>query len=239
MFAGKPIIGLVGGIGAGKSTVSKLFGDAGCRVISSDELVALAYTHPAVKRAVFDEFGDEALDQRGNVDKAALSRIVFRQPEKRQFLEQLLHPVVNKARVELMAEAAEREETKAFVWDSPLLMETRLDELCDAVVFVDAPLLDRQRRVLARGWDAGELERRENVQTPLDKKRSRADHVVVNADDTPATGDVVSAILRTILEHPVTAPTCCGGGCGSGGCQSQAGPCGASAAGSSGCGCSA
>ncbi len=237
VFAGRPIIGIVGGIGAGKSTVSKLFAQAGARVIASDELVSLAYTHPAVKRAVIEELGEDTVDIRGNVDRAAISRVVFRDPSKRAFLEQLLHPIVNKARVELMAEAAEHDDVTAFVWDSPLLMETGLDKLCDAVVLVDAPLEDRQRRVLGRGWDATELDRREKVQMPLDKKRARADHVLANADGKPISGDTVAATLRAVLDKPMPEPSCCGGGCATGGCQSH-GSTDAGACGTAACGCS-
>jgi dephospho-CoA kinase len=135
-------------------------------VIDSDELVRVAYTHPAVKRAVAKEFGAEVLDERGNVDRPTLARIVFDKPAKRHFLEQLLHPVVNKARVELMDEAARSEATRAYVWDSPLLMETGLDRLCDVVVFVEASEADRDARTMERGWPAGERERRKKHNCP-------------------------------------------------------------------------
>ena len=218
MFALRPIIGLVGGVGAGKSSVAKLFGQAGCCVVDSDELVRVAYTHPAVKRAIVDHFGGDYLDQRGEVDRPALARLVFRQPEQRRFLEELIHPIVNKARVEIMDAGARDEATIAYVWDSPLLMETRLDRLCDTVVFVDAPEADRARRVLGRGWDAGELSRREKAQIALDIKRDRADHVLNNGDASPADAEAVAVVLKTIMDGVSPRQGCCGGGCGPAGC---------------------
>ncbi len=230
MFALRPIIGIVGGIGAGKSHVAGLFRKAGCCVIDSDELVRVAYTHPAVKRAILERFGESFMNDRGEIDRPALARVVFDQPEQRRFLEELLHPVVNKARVEMMDAAARDESTAAYVWDSPLLMETRLDRLCDRVVLVDAPEGDRQRRVLGRGWDAGELARREKAQIGLDKKRDRADYVIVNSTDEPADADAVRAVLDDITSTLV-GQGCCGGTSAGGtcGCSTTTGCCGGAA----------
>ena len=186
MYDGKPIIGLVGGIAAGKSHVARLFARHGVLVVSSDALVRTAYTHPHVKRAVLDMFGEDVFTPGGDVDRAAVGRQVFADAGLRGRLEKLLHPIVNDVRLRRMRAGAADPAVVAFVWDSPLLMETKLDALCDAVVFVDAPADVRATRAAGRGWDAGELGRRENLQTPLDKKRARADHVVRNDGDTPA-----------------------------------------------------
>lgn len=216
MFAGRPIIGLVGGIGAGKSHVAALFEAAGCCRIASDEMVRAAYTHPAVKRAVVERFGDRVLDEAGRIDRQRIADIVFRNAADRKWLEALLHPVANQARLHLMEQAAKDPAILAYVWDSPLLLEAGLDELCDAVVFVDAPGEDRLRRVAQRGWDAAELDRREKVQLPLDKKRQKADYYLRNADAAPTDDDDVNALLRQILERAGNStPQCCGGSCAS------------------------
>ena len=222
MFAGRPIIGLIGGVGAGKSHVARLFEAAGCCRIASDEMVRAAYTHPDVKREVVGRFGTEVLDEGGRVDRKKVADIVFHEPAQRQWLEGLLHPVANRARVELMEQAARDDRVIAYVWDSPLLLEAGLDELCDAVVYVDAPLEDRLRRVAERGWDAAELARRESAQMPLDKKRQRADHVLGNSDTSPATAQDVSRLLNQILGCCAGEAGCCGGVCS----PSPAGPCG-------------
>src|SRR5947207_1489398 len=102
MFAGKPIIGIVGGIGSGKSFVAKLFAELGCLVIDSDEQVRQAYRSPAVRETIKTWWGTEVFDQNGEVKKGVVASKVFDDPSQRQRLEQLLHPVVAKARDEQM-----------------------------------------------------------------------------------------------------------------------------------------
>jgi dephospho-CoA kinase len=95
----------------------------------------------------------------------------------------------------------------AFVWDTPLLFETGLNEQCDAVVFVDAPQPLRLARVQAsRGWDAGELARRENSQLALDTKRNISQYVVKNTADADTVRGQVRAVLSRILERSVGKP---------------------------------
>jgi dephospho-CoA kinase len=132
--------------------------------------------------------------------------------------------------MELMEQAARDPGVLAYVWDSPLLLEAGLDELCDTVIFVDAPMEDRLRRVAERGWDASELDRREKVQMPLDKKRAKAEYHLVNADARPATTGDVRAMLKEILERfePASAGACaspcaCGRSPGEGRPSHQAG----------------
>jgi hypothetical protein len=78
---------------------------------------------------------------------------------------------------------------EAYVWDTPLLLETGLNRQCDVVVFIDAPREQREARVAwQRGWDAAELARREKLQMPLDKKRELSDDVIVNTAPGAASG---------------------------------------------------
>ena len=208
MYEGKPIIGLAGGIGAGKSHVARALGKLGGAVIASDALVAAAYTHPAVKRQLHDWYGDAIFDGLGRVDKRAVAGRVFADAGQRERLEKLLHPIVNEARLELMRRAAGDPAVAAYVWDSPLLYETGLDARCDAVIFVDAPRDVRVERVMrTRGWDAAELDRRERVQTPLDEKRERATHVIDNGGaggDGGGAGPLATR-LRAVVESVTSA----------------------------------
>jgi dephospho-CoA kinase len=87
------------------------------------------------------------------------------------------------------------------VIDAPLLFEVGLDDLCDAIIFVDTPRdLRLQRLRASRGWDEAELARREESQLPLDAKRSRADYVVRNDGDLSDLSAQVHTILGTIVE---------------------------------------
>jgi dephospho-CoA kinase len=212
MFRGKPIIGIVGGIGSGKSYVARLFGDEGCLVIDADALVREAYEDPAVRQMLRSWWGETIFRADGAVDRRAIAGRVFVDEAERRRLEGLLHPWVNERRRQIM-EAADDAQTVAFVWDTPLLMETGLNRECDAVVFVDAPESERLRRVAAqRGWDEQELRRREKLQMPLDKKRELSDDVLVNPAHgatmtgssvvTPVDGDARSQV-REILSRIV------------------------------------
>jgi dephospho-CoA kinase len=197
VFASKPIIGIVGGIGSGKSFVADLFGELNCLVIHSDKLVDEAYNDPEVQRTLGQWWGQAVLGPDGLVRKKALAAQVFGNPDDRRRLEGLLHPLVNDRRRQIMAQAADSA-ISAYVWDSPLLLETGLGLECDAIVFVDAPEALRLGRVAAgRGWDAVELTRREKLQWPLDKKREISEYVVDNtAGADQARGQVKDVLFR-------------------------------------------
>src|SRR5262249_17030810 len=154
MFAGKPIIGIAGGIGSGKTFVANLFGEMGCLVISADELVRQVHADPQVKEALRQWWGDAVFDANGQLDPSPVAKKIFNQPDQRQRLEQLLHPLVNQRRQAIMEAKSADAQVLAFVWDTPLLFETGLNKKCDSVVFVEAPQAVRLARVSQiRGWD--------------------------------------------------------------------------------------
>ncbi len=181
MFRNKPIIGLAGGIGSGKSFVAKLFAERGCAVVDSDALVSQVYQEPAVLDALRSWWGDDIVGTDGLLNRKAVARRVFESVEDRRRLEALIHPRVANRRADMMKDAIEqRPGLPAFVWDSPLLFEMGLDKECDRLVFVDCPLPVRLSRVGKRGWDADEFARREKSQWALDKKRRLCNDVIVS-----------------------------------------------------------
>lgn len=207
MYAGKPVVGIAGGIGSGKSFVARLFGELGCRVISSDELVRECYRDPRVLETLKNWWGEDIVTRAGEVDKRLVAQRIFADPIERERLERLLHPMVDKARQRMMSAAEHDPAVPAFVWDTPLLFETGLDAKCDAVVFVDAPQPLRLARVQgSRGWDAAELARRENSQMPLDRKKDLSQYVVKNTADADVVRGQVRAVLSRILERTVGKP---------------------------------
>jgi len=207
MFEGKPIIGLTCGIGSGKSFVAKVFGELGCMVINSDDLVRQAYGDTVVKSDIKKWWGKLVFDPNGEIDRAAVARKVFQYPSERQKLESLLHPIVDKNRERMMRVGADNPEVKAYIWDTPLLFETHLNDRCDTVVFVDAPTELRVERVFSgRGWDEAELDRRENLQMPLDKKKEIADYVVVNTADAEFARGQVREVLSQVLAGAMKKP---------------------------------
>jgi len=218
VFAGRPIIGIAGGIGSGKSRVARLFEELGCAVIDSDAQVRAAYDRDDVRRTLRQWWGDAAFKPDGRLDRAAVARRVFADPEQRRRLESLIHPLVARARDAAMNLAAQDPQIVAFVWDTPLLFEAGLNTRCDAVVFVDAPPEVRLSRVRhSRGWDAAELARRENSQWPLDRKRELSDDVVTNTADAgggdaaPPGADPLRDQVRQVLSR-ILARTAQGSG---------------------------
>ena len=204
IFAGRPIIGIVGGIGAGKSYIAKIFVEQGGHVINSDEQVARAYGTDEVKETLRKWWGDDAFKSDGSVDKRAVARRVFSEQGERRKLEGLLHPLVAKMRQEEMNSHAGDPAVTAWVWDTPLLLETGLDKECDAVVFVEADEMERQKRVReGRGWSAEELARREKSQMPLDKKRQQAKYMIRN---TAGAADVRSQVREVFSRIVSGAP---------------------------------
>ncbi|MBL9121738.1 MAG: dephospho-CoA kinase [Phycisphaerae bacterium] len=191
-----PTIGLVGGIGSGKSAVAATWRDAGCCVCESDQLARAALEEPSIKPTLIAWWGREILGADGRIDRGAIARIVFTDPQQRRRLESLTHPWIERTR--RAAFAAAPASTPAFVIDAPLLLEVGLDRECDAVVFVDAPRAERLRRVREyRGWTDEELTRRESAQWPMDRKRAAATHVLVNDGDL----ELLTRRARSLLDE--------------------------------------
>ena len=197
---GAPVIGLAGGIGSGKSAVAHCLAELGCTVSNADEVVKRLLGQSDVRDVLVQWWGTGILDAHGNVDRRSVARIAFADDRQRARLEAFLHPLVDERQVQQFTRAAEKGNVQAFVIDAPLLFEAGLDRRCRAVIFVDAPRSARLRRVgETRGWDEAELDRREKSQWPLDTKRQRSDHVIVNSGDLVTLGPRVEAVFNRIL----------------------------------------
>lgn len=193
-----PVIGLSGGIGAGKSTVGRMLADLGCVVVDSDAAGRAALRDTGIRGEIVGWWGDVVLDDDGMIDRGRIAAIVFADPAQRRRLEALVHPWIEARRLEAFAAAPPG--APALVIDAPLLFEAGLDGACDATIFVDASRSTRLARVAERGWDDTELRRREESQLPLDVKRDRADHVLDNDGDLVALRDRVRRLLNHIVE---------------------------------------
>lgn len=203
----KPIIGLAGGIGSGKSTVARHLAKMGGWVIDADAAAREALNRSDVRQRLVDWWGSELLDECGRIDRRRVADRVFADPEQRSRLEGLIHPIVAAARERQIAEAKADPNTRFIVLDVPLLFEVGLNERCDVVVFVEAPADRRVERVSQeRGWTADELTRREKNQMSLDSKRQRADNVIVNdASEAECVAQVRSLLTRILGYNPSDA----------------------------------
>ncbi len=196
-----PVIGLVGGIGSGKSAVAAAFAKLGCLVSDSDKAVREVLLQPEVVDTLVGWWGEGILDAEKKVDRKKVADLVFREPFERRRLEALVHPRVRESRGALI-ERARLAGAAGVIVDAPLLYEAGVDAECDAVVFVEATRAVRLGRVREhRGWDEAELDRREAAQMPLDEKRRRSDHVVVNNGTLEELESRVSKVLGTIRKH--------------------------------------
>ncbi|MFN7022718.1 MAG: dephospho-CoA kinase, partial [Phycisphaerales bacterium] len=196
-----PIIGLAGGIGAGKSEVGRILQTLGCLVIDSDRRAREALDRPDVREKLVSWWGDGVLSPEGRVDRSKIASIIFSDAAQRQRLEELIHPIVRQDRAAMIAEArASATPPVAIIVDAPLLFEAGLDKECDAVFFVDAPADLRLARVLhSRGWTEDELRRREQSQLPLEVKRARSTLVLSNAGSADQLRDAVVSALATVV----------------------------------------
>jgi dephospho-CoA kinase len=174
-------VGLTGNIAAGKSTVARIWRSLDATVVDADVLARQAVEQgtPAHARIV-EEWGDEVMEDGGGLDRAALRRIVFSDPDARERLEEIVHPAVAALRDEAYRAAAERGEN-IVVGDIPLLFEAGLVDEFDAVVLVDAPEEARLARLVGdRGMDPAEARQMIAAQMPSELKRARADFVIPN-----------------------------------------------------------
>ena len=196
----KPVIGLAGGIASGKSLVADILAELGAGVIDADKLTHEVLHSEEVRRQIQKWWGPDTSDEAGLLDRRKLAEIVFNDPAKRKKLEGLTHPRVNELRDQRMNELKADERIHAIVLDIPLLFEVGQNALCDQVIFVEVDENARiQRASEQRGWDAAELRRRENLQTPLDIKRERSDHVVENNSDINTLRERVASVYHQIV----------------------------------------
>ena len=198
----KPIIGLAGGIGSGKSLVARQLASLGAAVVDADTIARDSLDQPDVKAQLVEWWGPEVLDETGCVNRRHVADRVFDDPDQRRRLEGLIHPIVAARRERIMAESRQDPAVKAVVIDAPLLFEAELDQLCDQVIFIEADRPTRLMRVSAdRRWDERELARREKSQIPLDFKRRQAHHIVINDSDESNCFSQVRGVFSRILSQ--------------------------------------
>jgi len=173
-------IGLTGGIAAGKSVAARRFAASGAVVVDADLLAreAVAPGSPGLD-AVVGEFGTGVLDAAGELDRAALGRIVFADPAARARLDALVHPVVRRLAAEREAAAATLDAGAVVVHDIPLLVETGQAEDFHVVVVVHTPAVLRvERLVRLRGMDRADAEARVAAQAGDEERLAVADVVL-------------------------------------------------------------
>jgi dephospho-CoA kinase len=172
-------VGLTGGIASGKSTVAQLLVELGAVLIDGDALAreVVARVTPGLAQ-VIDEFGEELLTAEGDLDRAALGRIVFSDESARRRLEAITHPLIFERCAELEAAAPA---DAVVVHDIPLLAESGRADTFDAVIVVDVPAeLQVERMMRDRGWKREDAEARIVAQASREDRLSIATYVIGN-----------------------------------------------------------
>jgi dephospho-CoA kinase len=188
------VIGLLGGIGSGKTTVARLLAERGVTVLDADRHAREVVQSPAVLAALVARFGRGILDARGGLDRAALARAAFADEGATADLNALVHPEVRRRLLDELSRCGDQ----AVVLDVPLLLESPLASRVQTWVFVEADERQREARMADRGWAPGERGRRESRQADLARKRARADYVLENSGSIEDLGRRVDALLRQI-----------------------------------------
>jgi dephospho-CoA kinase len=177
------LVGLTGGIGAGKSTVAELLAARGAVIIDADQVARAVVDpgQPALDKLV-ERFGEGILDADGRLDRGALAKLVFGDDEARRDLEAITHPAIND---EFSRRVVEAPTDAIVVLDVPLLAESEQARKrpYQTVIVVEAPRDVRLERLEARGVDRADAEARMAAQAGDEERRKIATHVVDNARD--------------------------------------------------------
>ncbi|MFB0552421.1 MAG: dephospho-CoA kinase [Phycisphaerae bacterium] len=195
----KPIIGILGGIGSGKSTVAAEFAKLGCKVIDADKIAHELLDEPAVKTKVVGLFGRAILDSEGKIDREKLGEVVFVDAQKLSLINEIIHPLVLQRAEELIKQYDRQNQVKAIVLDMPLLVEAGWDKRCDKLIFVDCEQKLRLDRAKKLGFDKNQVKIRENFQISLDNKANLADNMIENNSDFSVLARQVTDIFSYIM----------------------------------------
>jgi dephospho-CoA kinase len=195
------ILGLTGGIAAGKSTVARRLVEHGAMLVDADA-ISREVVEPSTPglAAIAREFGPRILAEDGSLDRAALGRVVFSDPEARLRLEAIIHPRVQARTAELIAEADAADPAAVVVYDVPLLVEAGRETTFDLVVVCEAPIELRIARLLEhRGMPRDEAERRMSAQASDDERRAVADVIIDTSTSLQRTLDQVDELWEDVL----------------------------------------
>ena len=193
------VIGLTGGIGAGKSTVADLLAARGAAVVDADR-IARAVVEPGgtAYQAVVERFGPEVLGEDRRLDRAALAGIVFRDRDALAALEGITHPAIQ---AEMARQVASHAAAPVVVMDIPLL-KARREPMAGIVVVDVAEEVAVRRLVEQRGFEEGDARRRIAAQISRDERRAIADIVVDNGGDRAALDAEIDRVWAWIMGLP-------------------------------------
>lgn len=195
------LIGLTGGIGSGKSTVSSLLASHGAVIIDADAITRqLQQPGQPLLRELADRFGQDILTPEGELNRPALAAVAFGDPEALKDLNKIVHPAVAKEMDRQMNEV--RDTDKVVVLDIPLLAENPRKGLCGVIV-VDVPVdLAVHRLVTFRSMSEADARARIEKQASREKRLEIADQVIDNSGDLETLAQRVNEVWQWAISLP-------------------------------------
>ena len=206
------VVGIVGSPAGGKSTVAGILAELGGAWVNADLVAREVLYEEEVQSQLIRHFGAEIADEGGRIDRSRLAAKVFGDDDLSRslltYLESVIHP---RMRVVITTRLRQLFTIgcvgSVVLLDIPLLFESKWDRCCDEIVCVDSPEATRQQRVLARGWDAGELRRREKNQWPITEKKRLSTHTINNNSGLGELGTHVANWYSQLIKTPSPTPS--------------------------------
>lgn len=199
---GLTVIGLLGGVASGKSLVARQLADLGAVVLDADSAGHRALLRDDVRKQLWDRYGQGVFRQDGNVDRAAVARIVFATDEagrgteaarrELSWLESVTHPWIEED-LRQQAIAARVQGVQVLVLDAAVMQKAGWDRYCDHLVFIDVPRSMRLDRSRKRGWSEAQFLAREAAQESIEEKRRRCQFTI---DNSASVADTLVQVRR-------------------------------------------
>lgn len=195
-----PLIAVTGGIAAGKSTVCNRLRELGAHVESADELVRFVQRKGSpVLDAIRERFGIGVIDENGELDRAALGRLIFEDADARRDLEAIVHPAIGAELQKRIAATYANDPEAVIVYDIPLLVETkRMDEFDSIIVLACDPDIRRQRLIDLRGMTPEEADARIAAQATEVERMQVADWIIDTGESIDETLEQVDDVWADI-----------------------------------------
>lgn len=192
------IIGLTGGIAAGKSEFAHYLEEMGWEVIDADEVARQLASNPEIQKKLISTFGREVISSDGNLNRRHLSRIVFFDSQEREKLNNIFFPAI-KEKIEEMLNNMEKDKIVLLV--APLLYEAGLDSLVDLVVWVEAPLELKLERLEKLGLSFSEALARIRAGTPRHFYQKPGDQIIFNDGRRETLREKATLFYREVAEE--------------------------------------
>lgn len=197
------LIGILGGIGSGKSLVSGELARLGAVILDGDRMGHLVLEEKEVRDVLRERWGEAIFREDGSVNRREIAKRVFgdapNAKEELKSLEAVTHPRIGKRLFAELERLRSEGKVKIVVLDAPVMTKTGWHKKCDRLWFVECPKVERVKRVAARGWTAEQLEAYEAAQDSLEWRKSLCDTVIDNSGDQDATRVQVEREARKLL----------------------------------------